>query len=190
MRLPFLGLHRAEKTDSMAPMPKPPQKSASKGGRPAKFDEPSRPVTITLPDRILDCLKEIDADRALAIVKAVEAVLGHASPSRNEAVRELRFDKNEKLLTIADNGLLRSIPWLTMVEIAPGRHLLSLKKGTSIEKLEVTLCDILDAQPNAAPSERRTLERLVECIRTPRRNRALRTEEILVIRTVASAPSA
>lgn len=184
------NLHCAEETDSMATMHNHSSRSGSRGGRPAKFDEPSRPVTVTLPDRILDRLKEIDADRALAIVKAVEAVLGHAPPTRTEVVRELRFDKNETLLTIADNSLLRSIPWLTMVEIAPGRHLLSLKKGTSIEKLEVTLCDILDAQPNAAPSERRTLERLVECIRPPRRSRALRTEEILVIHTKASAPSA
>ena len=39
-----------------------------RGGRPAKFDEPSRPVTITLPDRILDRIKEIDDDRAKGIV--------------------------------------------------------------------------------------------------------------------------
>ena len=163
-------------------MPPVSSRSGSKGGRPAKFDEPSRPVTVTLPNRILDRLAEIDTDRARAIVKATEAVLG-AAPVRTEVVRELRFDRDETLLTVTDNGLLRSIPWLTMIEIAPGRHLISLKKDASIEKLEVTLCDLLDAHPDAAPSERRTLERLVECIRTPRRNRALRTEEILVIRT-------
>ena len=166
-------------------MPKVSSRNGSRGGRPAKFDEPSRPVTVTLPDRILDRLTEVDADRARAIVKAVEAVLGDA-PVRTEVVRELRFDKDETLLTVADNRLLRSIPWLTMIEIAPGRHLLSLKKDISIEMFEVTLCDLLDAHPDATPSERRTLERLVECIRTPRRNRALRTEEILVIRTSAS----
>ena len=165
----------------MAPMPKVTPKCGPKGGRPSKFAEPSRPITVTLPDRILNRLVEVDADRALAIVKAVEAVLGEA-PTRTEMVRELRFDKDETLLTVADNRLLRSISWLTMIEIAPGHHLLSLQKGISIEKLEVTLCDLLDAHPEASISERRTLERLVECIRTPRRNRALRTEEILVIR--------
>ena len=168
-------------------MPRVSSRNTAKGGRPAKFDEPSRPVTVTLPERILARLTEVDADRAWAIVKAVEAVLGHAPPARTEMVRELRFDKDETLLTVAENSLLRSIPWLTMIEIAPGRHLLSLKKGVPIEKFEVTLCDILDAQPNASPSERRTLERLVECIRTPRRNRALRTEEILVIRVPANS---
>ncbi len=156
--------------------------SGPKGGRPAKFDEPSRPVTLTLPDRILERLADIDADRAKAIVKAVDTVLGEAMPHA-EVVRELRLNDEEALLTVADNSLLRSIPWLTMIEIAPGRHLISLKDRASIEKLEVTIVDILDAHPKARPSERRTLERLLECLRTPRRNRAIRTEDILVIRS-------
>ncbi len=157
--------------------------SGPKGGRPAKFDEPSRPVTLTLPDRILECLADIDADRAKAIVKAVDAVLEKSMPQA-DMVRELRVSDEEALLTVADNSLLRSIPWLTMIEIAPGRHLLSLKDQASIEKLEVTIVDILDAHPQARPSERRTLERLLECLRTPRRNRAIRTEDILVIRSL------
>ena len=100
-------------------------------------------------------------------------------------VNELRVNDEEVLLTVADNRLLRAIPWLTMIEIAPGRHLLSLKDRASIEKLEVTLGDILDAHPQAKPAERRTLERLLECLRTPRRNRALRTEDILVVQSPA-----
>ena len=43
-------------------------------GRPAKFAEPSRPVTVTLPERILDLLAAVDSDRAQAIVKTVEAI--------------------------------------------------------------------------------------------------------------------
>ena len=155
-----------------------------KGGRPSKFDEPSRPVTLTLPDRILERLTDIDSDRAKAIVKAVEAVLGEGT-SNPSMVNELRVNDEEVLLTVADNRLLRAIPWLTMIEIAPGRHLLSLKDRASIEKLEVTLGDILDAHPQAKPAERRTLERLLECLRTPRRNRALRTEDILVVQSPA-----
>ena len=37
------------------------------GGRPAKFAEPSRPVTVTLPERVLQLLAAVDADRAKAI---------------------------------------------------------------------------------------------------------------------------
>ena len=41
---------------------------SGRGGRPAKFDEPSRPVTMTLPDRILDRLAEIGEDLAGEVV--------------------------------------------------------------------------------------------------------------------------
>ena len=156
-----------------------------RGGRPAKFNEPSRPVTITLPDRILDRLAEIDGDRAKAVVKAVESALS-AGPGRPvaEPVGELRVAKDESLLVVARSRLLSSIPWITMVVIAPGRHLLSLRDGVPIEKLEVTLGDLLDSNPGASAAERNVLRTLLSSIRAPRRNQAVRKEEILVVRSL------
>ena len=161
----------------------PTPRAASKGGRPAKFAEPRRPVTMTLPERILDRLAEIDADRARAVVKAVEAALGGVPDRAVEPVGELRIASDETLLTIADSPLLRRLPWLTLIEVAPGRHVLSLRDGVPVEKLEVALEDLLDA--GAPPAERRVLRRLLDRIRTPRRNRAVRTESILVVRSVS-----
>ncbi len=158
----------------------------AKGGRPAKFDEPSRPVTITLPDRILDRLAEIGDDRAKAIVKAVEAVLagGPCAPA-SEPVGELAVAKDESLLVVARSRLLAAVPWITLIEIAPGRHLLSLRDGATIEKLEVTLGDLLDSNPDASQAERNVLRTLLSRIRAPRRNHAVRKEEILFVRTVS-----
>ena len=156
-----------------------------KGGRPAKFDEPSRPVTITLPDRILARLAEIGDDRAKAIVKAVETVLagGSCGPAP-EPVGELSVAKDESLLVVARSRLLASVPWITMIGIAPGRHLISLQDGATIEKLEVTLGDLLDSNPDASEGERKILRTLLSRIRTPRRNQAIRKEEILVVRSL------
>ena len=163
---------------------RPPSDSPNKGGRPAKFAEPSRPVTVTLPLRILDALASIDADRAKAIVKSVESVLAPSSsgPLDPTPILELPIDDEEALLAVADNRLLRRIPWLTLIEVAPGRHLISLKAGTPLEKLEVTLGDFLDAPGDATPAEINFIARLLERLRTPRRNRALRHEAILIIR--------
>ena len=156
-----------------------------RGGRPAKFDEPSRPVTITLPDRILERIREIDGDRAKGLVKAVEAVLaGGACGPAAEAVGELRVAKDESLLVVARCPLLASVPWLRMVEIAPGRHLISLRDGVPIERLEVTLGDLLDSHPEASEAERNVLRTLLSRIRAPRRNQAVRKEEILVVRSL------
>ena len=89
---------------------------------------------------------------------------------------------------VSDNRFLRSIPWLTLVEVYPGRHLLSLKAGIPLEKLEVTIGDFIDADNDATPAERDLLRRLLECLRTPRRTRAVRTEEILVISNTTRRP--
>lgn len=161
-----------------------------KGGRPSKFGEPSRPVTMTLPERILDALGEIDGDRAVAVVKAVEAALGGACAEAGESFAELPVDGAESLLVVPRSRLLASIPWLTLVEIGPGRNLLSLREGVPIEKLEVTLVDLLDSGAAETDRERRILRTLLEKIRTPRRNQAVRKEEILVVRSAGGAEPA
>ena len=77
-----------------------------------------------------------------------------------------------------------------MVEIAPGRHLLSLRDGVPIEKLEVTLEDLLDSNPDAGDAERNVLRTLLSRIRAPRRNQAVRKEEILVVRSLPKKKAA
>lgn len=150
------------------------------GGRPAKFGEPSRPVTVTLPLRILDALAGIDSDRSKAIVKSVETALGGAD-AVPDPVLELPLNDREALLAISNSRLLRRIPWLTLIEISPGRHLISLEAGTPLEKLEVTLGDILDAPGDATPAELELVRQLLHNLRAPRRNRTLRPEAILIV---------
>ena len=169
-------------------MAKTPSVRSVRGGRPAKFDEPSRPVTMTLPDRILDRLAEIGDDRAKAVVKAVEAALGGAGKKAPPPVDELPVAEDEALLVVSRSRLLAAIPWLTMAEIAPGRHLLSLREGVPVEKLEVALEDLLDGSEAVNGAERDVLRTLLDRIRTPRRNRAVRTENILVVRTAERPP--
>ena len=168
------------KTSSSIPAPRAPA-AKNKGGRPSKFDEPSRPITVTHPDRILERLADIDGDRAKAIVKAVEAALDTPG-GETRPVGEMPVGSGESLLTVADNRFLRRIPWLTLIEVSPGRHLLSLKDGATVEKLEVTLQDILDAPGDARPAELAFLNRLCASLRAPRRNRAVRPESILIVR--------
>ena len=98
--------------------------SASKGGRPAKFNEPRRPVTMTLPNRILDLLADINQDRAKAIATLVEqSMLPGGDPV--EPVRELPVNDTKSLLTVADCPALRAIPKNSrLVPIVSRLHLL------------------------------------------------------------------
>lgn len=161
---------------------KPLVRDFRKGGRPAKFAEPSRPVTMTLPERVLSMLEKLDGDRASAVVKAVETAVGRSAASGGGIVGEIPVASGESLLTVPENRFLRAVPWITLVETSPNRHLISLRGGIPVEKLEVTLVDILDDPRTASfPGEREALRSLLEKIRNPRRKHGVHTEEILVV---------
>src|SRR5215471_1223002 len=101
-------------------------KKEIKGGRPAKFSEPSRPVTVTLPERVLGSLARIDADRARAIVKATESVMRKSI----EGVELVEVAPGLGVIVVGPSDFLRKIDWLQLVEIAPARYLLSIPPGT------------------------------------------------------------
>lgn len=158
---------------------RPNRTTAARGGRPPKFNEPGIPVTMRLPESTLKRLALIDSDRAKAVVRAVDTALGNESPE--ERVREISLSGGDALVAVPDSPLLRSIPWLRLIEISPGKNLLSLQRGIPIEKLEVTLGDLLDAHPDAPEAERKLLHLLRDRIRAPRRNQAVQVEEILLV---------
>jgi len=162
------------------------EKSKSKGGRPRKFSEKTVPVTMRLPLSAIRNLARIDSDRTRAVVKALGAALGDIPA--DSSVRKLSISRSEALITIPDCPHLRPIPWLRLIEIAPGKNLLSVHKGVPIEKLEVTLEDVLDSAEDLGDDERVTLGSLLECIRTPRRSQTVRTEEILLVGIHSPSP--
>lgn len=150
------------------------------GGRPPKFSEPSVPVTVTLPQRILQQLRSIDEDRAKAIVKAVEGLLTDESrePGGPEVIE---VAPGTGVVLVPPSRSLRSIPWLKMIEVAPGRYLLAIVPGTPIEKLEVGLLDLLEEAKRSAPHEQPTLATLAEKIRQLRRSQKISVAEILFV---------
>ena len=151
-----------------------------RGGRPAKFTEPSRPVTMTLPERVLGWLTTVDADRAKAITKMAEQQM----ESRGRALRPVATVKTgggQSIILVGFSERLKKLPWLRMVEVAPGRHLISVRSGTSIEAVEVAIQDILDELPTEETPEREMLEELVQLVRRSRRTNTTRKEEILFL---------
>jgi len=152
----------------------------SSGGRPKKFDEASRPVTVTLPKRTLRQLRMINEDRALAIAKAVDIVAGSTTnPARPVEVVEV--SKGKAIIVIGPSKSLREIPWLHMVEIAPIRYLLCMPTGTSTESLEVAILDLLENLPPEEAEERILLEELRKYIGHQRRQKMVSKGELLFI---------
>ena len=156
-------------------------KKKDHGGRPPKFQEPRRPVTVTLPKRILAQLEAIDADRARALVKVTDAVAGSRG-GRFRPVELVEMAPGKSLIVVGPSQALRQISGLKLIEIAPARYLLTLSSGMPSESLEVALSDLLkDPDMQHDERERVILQELMNLIGHQRRTRRISKAEILII---------
>ena len=152
----------------------------SAGGRPAKFAEPSRPVTVTLPERTLQDLETIGPDRGSAIVKLVDAVL--AREEGRPSVEVTRVGPDTGLIIVGPSSRLRRIPFLHMVEIAPARFLLALEPGHDFRSLELAIQDLLEESDEPQSAEHSMLASLIEHIKRLRKSAQVSMAEILFVR--------
>ncbi len=150
-------------------------------GRPPKFDEPSRPVTVTLPERVLRQLDQLGPDRARAIVTAVERLVGAGPESGPPGIEVRDMAPGIGLLVVPHSESLAGVPWLRLIAIAPNRFLLTVRSGTPIEKVEVALMDLIAKARETGSAEVELLEELRSRIGVFRRGERLSKAEILVV---------
>ena len=157
-----------------------PAKVKKATGRPPKFQEARRPITVTLPDRTLGKLALIDKDKARAIVKAADAVILEDDDSR-AAVEIVPVGPDQGLIVTGPSQALTKIPWLRLVEIAPSRYLLAIPSGTPVESLELAILDVLENLPRTEHYERSLLSAVKEHVRSVRKQSKVCKVEILLV---------
>jgi hypothetical protein len=136
---------------------------------------------MTLPERILTQLADIDPDRTRAVVKVTEAVAGKGRGGFRP-VELIEMAPGRSLIVVGPSTVLKKIPWLKRIEIAPARYLLMVPSGTPIEALEVALGDLLhDTAAAKNDRENAVLHELVDIISQQRRTKRLSKAEILII---------
>lgn len=149
------------------------------GGRPPKYSETRRPITVTLPERILRDLQSINNDRSRAIVKCVETAMAKGDRA-HKLVELIELTPGKALILVGPSSSLQQIEWLRLVEITPLRYLLVLPSGTAVEVLEVTIQDLLrNLDPNS--SESVLLKELLDVIGHQRRGRSITKAELLFV---------
>lgn len=151
------------------------------GGRPPKFDEPSRPITVTLPESTLKGLEIIDPDRGRAIVRLTKEALREHTPER-PLVEVLEMAPNTGLIVTGPSVTLKHIPFLHMVEVAPARFLLALDAGNDYRALELAVQDLLEEVPASEARERNLLNQLLEVAKRLRKNERVSMAEILLVK--------
>ena len=153
---------------------------SSCGGRPRKFSEASRPITVTLPKRTLKLLESVNSDRALAIAKAVDTATV-APNSEHGPASLVKIDARTAIIVVGPSKCLRTIPWLRLVEIAPARYLLSIPSGTPPERLELAITDLLSGLAEGDAYEHELLETLRRQFANLRTNLSMTKSEIILV---------
>lgn len=151
-------------------------------GRPPKFEEPSAPVTVTLPLRVLTSLQHIDQDRAKAIVKCADTVVTTALVDRKR-VEIIKVFEGSGLIVIGPCPSLHKLPGLRLIEIAPLRFLLVIMKGYSPHALELDIMDIIDRLAPEEHEEHALLSELRHELSLHRRQESMMSGEVLFVDT-------
>lgn len=155
-------------------------KKPTTGGRPPKFREKRRPITVTLPERVLQTLETVNWDRARAIVKCVEAVSG-AQSRFGKAVEIVEVLPHKALIIVGPSQLLSTLEGVRLVEVAPTRHLIILSPGTPVERVEIQLADLMEDLTPEQEAERPLLQELRALINRHRRRKSVSKAELLFV---------
>ena len=151
-------------------------------GRPPKFSESRRPITVTLPESTLARLAAINPDRAQAIVKAV-GTAGALDAKNQKQVELVEVAPGVGIILVGPSRYLKRIKGLRLVEIAPMRYLLTIPSGTAVDSLELAVVDLLENVKSLDEWERSILEQLRDLMRTVRVGDRLYKAELLFIDT-------
>jgi hypothetical protein len=147
-------------------------------GRPRKFDTPSRAVTLTLPEHVIDALATIDTDIGRAVVRLAQA---DAVPPPRRPAELATFGRNAVIVVTPSRTLERQAG-VTLVPLPDGRALISFAQPTTVADLELHLEDAL-REGRLPASDRRIFEAIADILRNARRSStvALRERHIIVL---------
>ena len=143
-------------------------------GRPRKFAEPSRAVTLTLPEHIIDELAGVDADLSRAIVRITERTRrSRAASARGEspAVALTRFGRHA-VIVVSPSPALAGVKGVELVPMPDGRALIALERARTIADLELTLEDALDGA-GLSKSDQATFRSVLTILREARRSKVV-----------------
>lgn len=146
-------------------------------GRPRKFAEPTRAVTLTLPESVLATLTAVHKDISRAIVQLTVRRRRHKHP-----LAELVTFGGNAVITVRPTPSLEERAGVRLVPLPDGRALLSFDQPASIADLELTLSDALE-DPQLPRADRQVFEAIVGILKDARRSRdiTLHSRNIIVL---------
>lgn len=127
--------------------------SPSRRGRPPKFGRPGRLVALTLPEDVLEWLRDVHPDPAWAVVRLYEAThIGGVGPVPPDAPVDIALLAKRRGLIVVDRQSFTGLPGVALLPLSPTRAFLALEEGRGLADLELAVVDRLEEAP--PPRER------------------------------------
>jgi hypothetical protein len=153
---------------------------STRRGRPRKFSRPSRGVTLTLPEDVIEALRGVDSDLSVAVVRIAQSLVPETQYARAELVNY----GGRSVIIVPRSQVLKDRTGVELVPLTDGRALMAFDNRLSISQLELRIGDAL-ADPAIAGPDRDMFEALAEILKNARRSERveLRQRNIIVLQT-------
>jgi hypothetical protein len=153
-------------------------------GRPRKYAEPSRTLTLTLPESVLSLLSAIHEDVSQAIVRLTR---GRKASGTRKAADLLVFGERA-VITIRPTPSLELRAGVQLVPLPDGRALIALESPESLAALQLSINDALD-DGNMSRRDRAVYENLRDILREARLSNEVTLQHRHIIVLEARRPS-
>jgi hypothetical protein len=154
---------------------------ATRPGRPPKFGRRARPVTISLPEDLLERLRAQHLDLGRAIVDLFERTAAADAP-----VQLADFGKGA-LILVPPASALKQLAGVELIPLTNGRALIALDQPMSPSDLELTLNDAL-TDGSLPAADRAIVANVVDILREARTSQRARLRQRTIV-IVERAPS-
>jgi len=147
-------------------------------GRPRKFEAPSRAVTLTLPDHVIEALEAIDGDPSRAIVRLIQPNLA----KRPHPPAELATFGSRAVIVVNPTRTLEQHTGVHLIPLPDGRALISFDAPLTIADLELMIEDAIDDH-RLSSSDQAVFKAIADLLRGARRSKTVRLQprNIIVI---------
>jgi hypothetical protein len=147
-------------------------------GRPRKFSTPSRAITLTLPEHVIDALGALDPDLSRAVVRVTQPELA----KRPRPLAELAKFGQRAVIVVTPTRTLEVRTGVTLIPMPDGRALISFDHPFSVAELELTIEDALDDR-GLSRTDRAVFMSIAHILRAARRSKdvTLRQRHIIVL---------
>jgi hypothetical protein len=149
---------------------------APRRGRPRKFLGPSRPITLTLPDQVIDTLSSIDHDVSRAVVRLAQPQLAR----RPHAPAELTTFGRSAVIVVNPTRTLEDRTGVMLIPLSDGRALISFDPAMTTARLELSIRDVLEDR-ELDSEDRRIFSAIADILKTARRSRTVTLSQRSVI---------